>query len=40
MKTGPLVDLSQQLVQLLWENNLKSFFLEEFEQGLSWLLRG
>ena len=26
MKTGPLVDLSQQLIQLLWENNLKSFF--------------
>ena len=26
MKTGPLVDPSQQLVPLLWKNNLKRFW--------------
>ena len=38
MKTGPLVDLSQRLVSLLWKNNLKSFF-EEFEQFKVYLIQ-
>ena len=37
LKTGPLVDPSQQLVPLLWKNNLKSF-LEEFEQFKVYLI--
>ena len=38
MKTGPLVDPSQQLVPLLWKNNLKSV-LEEFEQFKVYLIQ-
>ena len=38
MKTGPLVDPSQQLVPLLWKNNLKNF-LEEFEQFKVYLIQ-
>ena len=38
MKTGPLIDPSQQLLPLLWKNNLKSF-LEEFEQLKVYLIQ-
>ena len=38
MKTGSLEDPSQQLVLLLWKNNLKSF-LEEFEQFKVYLIQ-
>ena len=38
MKTGPLVDLSQRLVSVLWKNNPKSVF-EEFEQFKVYLIQ-